>query len=91
MALTTERVSVTTAATLLADATYSGNDGASIAIQNPSSSVTVYLGTDVVTTASYGHALLPLSTFTIDLLKPEKLYAIVASSTLTVNVLRQGI
>ncbi len=90
MAINQARVSVAATATIVSNATNSGRSGLSVAIQNPSDSVTVYLGTSSVTTIAYGHALLPLSTFTIDLAQGEILYGIVASSTQTVNVLTQG-
>ena len=90
MSLAHERVSVGTTATQLSS-NYSGKDGQTILIQNPSASVVVYLGGEGVTTASYGYALGVVSDVSIDLQDGEKLYAVVASSTLTVNVLRQGV
>jgi hypothetical protein len=90
MSLAHERVSVGTTATQLSS-NYSGKDGQTVSVQNPSSSVTVYLGGEGVTTTSYGFALGVLSDMSIDLQDGEKLYAVVASSTLTVNVLRQGV
>jgi hypothetical protein len=90
MSLAHERVSVGTTATQLSS-NYSGKDGQTVSVQNPSASVTVYLGGEGVTTTSYGFALAPLSDMSIDLQDGEKLFAVVASSTLTVNVLRQGV
>lgn len=90
MSLAHERVSVGTTATQLSS-NYAGKDGQTVSVQNPSSSVTVYLGGEGVTTTSYGYALGVLSDMSIDLQDGEKLYAVVASSTLTVNVLRQGV
>ena len=90
MSLAHERVSVGTTATQLSS-NYSGKDGQTVSVQNPSASVTVYLGGEGVTTTSYGFALGVLSDMSIDLQDGEKLYAVVASSTLTVNVLRQGV
>lgn len=90
MSLAHERVSVGTTATQLSS-NYAGKDGQTVSVQNPSSSVTVYLGGEGVTTSSYGYALGVLSDMSIDLQDGEKLYAVVASSTLTVNVLRQGV
>jgi hypothetical protein len=90
MALAHERVSVGTTATLLSS-TYAGKDGQTILVQNPSASVVVYLGGAGVTTASYGFALGVSSDLSVDLKDGETLYAVVAASTLTVNVLRQGV
>lgn len=90
MALAHERVSVGTTATLLSS-TYAGKDGQTILVQNPSASVVVYLGGAGVTTTSYGYALGVSSDMSIDLKDGETLYAVVAASTLTVNVLRQGV
>jgi hypothetical protein len=90
MSLAHERVSVGTTATQLSS-NYSGKDGQTVSVQNPSTTVTVYLGGEGVTTTSYGYALGVVSDMSIDLQDGEKLYAVVASSTLTVNVLRQGV
>ena len=90
MSLSHERVSVTTAATQLSS-NYAGKDGQTVSVQNPSTSVTVYLGGAGVSTASYGYALGTSSDMSIDLQDGEILYGVVASSTLTVNVLRQGV
>jgi hypothetical protein len=92
MSLAHERVSVGTTATQISS-NYSGKDGQTISIQNPSTSVVVYLGGEGVTTTSYGYALggVTVSDMSIDLQDGEKLYAVVASSTQTVNVLRQGV
>ena len=90
MALAHERVSVGTSATLLSSS-YAGKDGQTILVQNPSASVVVYLGGAGVTTTSYGFALGVSSDLSVDLKDGETLYAVVAASTLTVNVLRQGV
>lgn len=90
MALAHERVSVGTTATLLSSS-YAGKDGQTILVQNPSASVVVYLGGAGVTTSSYGFALGVSSDLSVDLKDGETLYAVVAASTLTVNVLRQGV
>lgn len=90
MALAHERVSVGTTATLLSS-TYAGKDGQTVSVQNPSTTVTVYLGGAGVTTTSYGYALGTSSDMSVDLQTGEELYAVVAASTLTVNVLRQGV
>ena len=90
MALAHERVSVGTTATLLSS-TYAGKDGQTVLVQNPSTTVVVYLGGTGVTTTSYGFALGVSSDLSVDLKDGETLYAVVAASTLTVNVLRQGV
>jgi hypothetical protein len=89
MAITHERISITTTATLLS-ATVSGRDGQTLMIQNPSAGSVTYLGGAGVTSTSYGYALSPGSDMSIDLANGETLYGIVASSTNTVNVIRQG-
>jgi hypothetical protein len=89
MALTHERVSVTTTATLLS-ASVSGRDGQTVMIQNPSAGSITYLGGVGVTSTSYGYALAAGSDMSIDLQNGETLYGVVASSTNTVNVIRQG-
>jgi hypothetical protein len=50
----------------------------------------VYLGGEGVTTSSYGYELLGGTSFSVELQDDEKLYAVVASSTQTVNIFRQG-
>jgi hypothetical protein len=92
MALAHERISVGTAATKISS-DFAGKDGQTLLIQNPSASVVVYLGGEGVTTTSYGYALggVTVSDMSIDLQNGETLFAVVASSTLTVNVLRQGV
>jgi hypothetical protein len=44
-----------------------------------------------VTTSVYGYALASGSDFVIELEKQEDIYGVVASSTQTVNVMRQGV
>jgi hypothetical protein len=66
-------------------------NGQSISVQNPSPSVTVYLGGSNVTSSSYGYALLPGQTYIVDLNSGEHLYAVVSSSTQQVNVVRVGV
>jgi hypothetical protein len=90
MALAHERVSVGTTATLLSSQ-FAGKDGQTVSVQNPSASVTVYIGGAGVTTTSYGYALGTLADMSVDLQNGEELYGVVASSTLTVNILRQGV
>lgn len=89
MALGHERVSVTTTATLLSS-TSAGRDGQTVLVQNPAAGATVYLGGTGVTTTSYGYALAGGTDVSIGLQNGETLYGVVASSTQTVNVLRQG-
>jgi len=84
-------VSVTTAATALNASLDGGKDGSTISVQNPTGGATVYIGGAGVTTASYGFVLLAGTTFTIELNQGETLFGIVASSTQSVAVLRQGV
>lgn len=58
-----------------------------ISIQNVNS-VTVYLGDSTVTSSSYGYSLAPGSTFTADLLPNDEIYAIAASGTPNVAVIK---
>jgi len=58
--------------------------------KNPAGGVDVYLGGDGVTTSAYGYLLKADSSFSIELQDDEKLYAVVTSSTQTVNIIRQG-
>jgi len=88
MAIKHSRVSVGTTATLIdVYVTYDGNGA--IAIQNLGTA-SVYLGDSTVTTSSYGYELKANSTISIDMRIPEQIYGIVASGTVTVNVLQQG-
>ena len=89
MAVTHQRVSVgTTATQLTSDA--DGRDGQTISIQVPASGATVFLGGAGVTTASYGYELLEGTSFAVELQQGEQVFGVVASSTQTVNVFRQG-
>ena len=90
MALSHERVSVGTTATLLSTVV-AGRDGQSVSIQNPSGGSTTYLGGAGVTSSAYGYELTAGSSMSIDLKFSEALYGVVASSTNTVNVIRQGV
>jgi len=90
MALSHGIVSVTTAATLLSAAD-AGRDGQTVLVQNPSGGADVKLGGVGVTTASYGFILVGGSAFAIDLQAGEGLYGVVASSTQSVSVIRQGV
>jgi hypothetical protein len=90
MALTHAQVSVGTTATLLS-ATGAGRDGQTVLVQNPTNGQSVYIGGTGVTTASYGFLLLAGTAFAIELQDGEGIYGVVASSTQTVAVIRQGV
>jgi hypothetical protein len=90
MAISHGIVSVTTAATLLSSAS-AGRDGQTVLVQNPVGGADVKLGGAGVTTNSYGYILGGGTAFAIDLQAGEGLYGIVASSTQSVSVLRQGV
>ena len=90
MALTHGIVSVGTTATLLS-AAEAGRDGQTVLVQNPSGGVNVFLGGAGVTTASYGYLIVAGSAFAIDLQAGESLFGVVASSTQSVSVIRQGV
>ncbi len=90
MALSHAIVSVGTTATLLSSST-AGRDGQTVLVQNPSGGATVYLGGTGVTTSSYGFLLESGVAFAIDLQDNESLYGVVASSTQSVSVIRQGV
>ena len=89
MAVTHQRVSVGTTATQLT-LDNDGKDGQTLNIQNPVGGADVYLGGAGVTTASYGYLLKAETSFSIELDDDEKIYGVVATSTQTVNILRQG-
>jgi hypothetical protein len=89
MAVSHARVSVGTTATKLTS-DFDGKDGQTINVQNPSGGADVFLGGEGVTTTSYGFLLGAGISFSVELQDDEKLYAVVASSTQTVNNLRQG-
>ena len=90
MALSHARPTVTATASAIAG---DSNDrsGQSVLIQNPSGGATIYLGGVGVTSSAYGYALAGGSDISIDLSGGESLYAITASGTQQVNVLRQGV
>jgi len=90
MALTHAQVSVGSTATLLS-ATGAGRDGQTVLVQNPTNGQSVYIGGTGVTTASYGFLLLAGTAFAIELQDGEGIYGVVASSTQTVGVIRQGV
>ena len=89
MAVSHARVSVGTTATKLTS-DFDGKDGQTINVQNPAGGADVFLGGEGVTTSSYGFLLGAGISFSVELQDDEKLYAVVASSTQTVNILRQG-
>jgi len=89
MAITHERVSVGTTATQISS-NYAGKDGQTVSVQVPAGGASVYLGGEGVTTTSYGFLLAAGISFSVEMQVDEKLYGVVASSTQTVNVLRQG-
>jgi hypothetical protein len=89
MAISHERVSIGTTATQIS-ANSAGRDGQTVSVQNPAAGATVYLGGAGVTTTSYGFALAGGTDMAVEMQDGEKLYGVVASSTQTVNVLRQG-
>jgi hypothetical protein len=90
MAIGHARVSVGTTATLLSGAS-AGRDGQTVLVQNPTGGVDLYLGGEGVTTASYGYLVAAGGAFAVELQGGEQLYGVVASSTQTVGVLRQGV
>lgn len=89
MPVSHNRISVGTEATKLTN-DFDGRDGQTINVQNPAGGVDVYLGGAGVTTTDYGYLLKAETSFSIELQDDEKLYAVVASGTQTVNVIRQG-
>ena len=89
MAVSHARVSVGVTATKLTS-DFDGKDGQTLSVQNPAGGVDVFLGGEGVTTTSYGFLLAAGVVFSVELQDDEKLYAVVASSTQTVNILRQG-
>lgn len=58
-----------------------------ISVQN-TGSVNVYLGDITVTSSSYGYILVPNAVFTADLSPNDEIYAISASSTPSVAVIK---
>lgn len=89
MAISHERVSVGTTATQISS-NYAGKDGQAVSVQNPAAGATVYIGGEGVTTTSYGYSLAGGTDMAVQMQDGEKLYGVVATSTQTVNVLRQG-
>jgi hypothetical protein len=90
MAIAHAQVSVGTAATLLS-AGVAGRDGQTVLIQNPTGGAAIYLGAANVSSSVYGYALSAGTDFAIELQDNESLYAVTASGTQTVNILRQGV
>jgi hypothetical protein len=90
MAIAHAQVSVGTAATILS-AGVAGRDGQTVLIQNPSGGTSVYLGAANVTSSLYGYILVGGTDFAIDLQDSEGIYAVTASGTQTLNILRQGV
>ncbi len=85
-------VSVGTSATLLTVAALGGGkDGSTILVQNPSGGQAVFLGGAGVTSASYGFKLAIDSNIAVELNQDEALYGVVAATTQSVAVLRQGV
>lgn len=89
-------ITVGTTATRLSDISFSDAinynfRGQSILIQNPSTTITVYIGGSDVTSSVYGYKLSPNQSVSFDLYPGEQIYAAVASSTQAVNVLRTGV
>jgi LysM repeat protein len=65
-------------------------DGVTVTVQNPAGGASVFLGGPTVTSTVYGNALAAGSSITVMLKQGETLYGIVATGTITVNVLRVG-
>lgn len=89
MAVAGARVVVAATATVVANATRD-RDGVTVVVQNPSGGASVYLGGSAVSTTAYGNELAAGSTITVTLKRDEVLYGVVATGTVTVNVLRLG-
>ncbi len=88
MAVQAAQVTVGTTATLLSGTDTDAVPGLSVAVQGPSGA-TVYLGGADVTTAT-GWPVAAGATFAVDLRAGDALYAVVASGTVAVPVLRTG-
>lgn len=89
MAVAGARVAAAATPTIIADATRD-RDGVTVVVQNPSGGSSVFLGGSTVSTTAYGHELAAGSTITVTLKRDETLYGVVATGTVTVNVLRLG-
>ncbi len=84
MATSASRVTVTSAATLLA---LDANAGSALIVNRDT--VTVYVGGEAVTSAA-GYQLDPGESVAVDLFQGEGVYGITASSTAVCHVLRTG-
>jgi hypothetical protein len=60
----------------------------SISVQNTDASIVVYLGGTGVTSSSYGYKLLPGTVFTADISPNDELYAVAASGTPNVAIIK---
>jgi hypothetical protein len=89
MAIKHGLVNIGTTATLLVE-TSVGRDGQTVLIQNPANGVNVFIGGEGVTASSYGAICASGASFSIDLKNGETLYAVVATGSQTVSVMRQG-
>lgn len=89
MAVTSAQVSVTTAATLLSAVETDSIAGESLSLNNTGAGV-VYLGPSGVTTAN-GFPLAAGALQFVDLQPGDNLYAIVATGTVVLAVLRTGV
>jgi hypothetical protein len=91
VAIAHARLSVGTTPVKLTGTTGDRRAGQAALVQNPSGSAApVFLGAEDVTTSDYGHELVAGSSLPIDLGDGEELYGVVATGTVTVNVLRGG-
>jgi hypothetical protein len=89
MAVLHGQVVVEDEATVIADAGRD-RDGVTVTVQNPANGASVFLGGPTVTSTVFGNALATGSSITVMLKQGETLYGVVASGTITVNVLRVG-
>lgn len=90
MAIAHERVVVAATATKVADAERD-RDGFTVMVQNPAGGASVFIGGPGVTTSSFGYEVVAGAEIGVELTKDEELYAVVATGTITVNVLRIGV
>lgn len=68
-----------------------GQVGMSVLIQNLDASAALYLGGSGVTTSSYGHKLAAGTAVAIQLAPGEIVYGVVATGTINVGLLYQGV
>lgn len=93
MAFNSAYLAVGTTATALNTTDSDGTLENSILIKNPSGSVTIYIGGSAATAdtaATGGYPLLPGAELAVTV-RGEVVYGIVATTTTSVNVLRQGV